>query len=50
MWHVDDVLAIAVALVVILVILSYGDLLGNNSLLRRTILAPVRALRREPGK
>ena len=52
MLHLQDLLGIAVALAVILVMLLPGNLLGSDSLFRRTLTAPGRvigkALRTEP--
>ena len=44
MWHLHDLLAIAAAFAVILVILTYGDLLDSRSLLWRTLSAPTRVI------
>ena len=44
MWHLHDLLAIAAAMAVILVMLRYGDFLDPESLLRRTLTASSRLL------
>jgi hypothetical protein len=54
MWHLHDLLAIVAAFAVILVVLTYGDLLDSRSLLWRTLSAPTRVIgkvrRREPPR
>jgi len=44
MWHLHDLLAIAAAMAVILVMLIYGNLLDPSSLLWRTLSAPTRVI------
>ena len=47
MWHLHDLVGIAVALAVILVMLIYGNLLDPNSVLWRTLTAPARVFAKD---